>query len=145
MKYLERSQIYKGTNVMYDPEQMRAMSYWWWIFMRKFGEVVVFNEHRYSPTTSRHQYQVRELAADKIDVIVRTKHSLDRSDWHPDALKNARDDMKLTEKRLASSRIGEQTRAMLEAKRVQLQATLLFLSEYAKPKRLLRSLHGAEE
>ena len=61
MKLMKRTQIYKSTNVTFDPAKCEAFSYRWWKFVARIDGVVFFNNHYYSPTTAKHQSKVRQL------------------------------------------------------------------------------------
>jgi hypothetical protein len=79
MKYNQRAKIYKGSNVTFNPETVRAYSYDWWVFVAKIEGKVIFNNYQYSKTTRRHQTKVmcliRELYI-KIDAVVEVPNSL---------------------------------------------------------------------
>jgi hypothetical protein len=71
--------VYKASNVMFDSQRVFATSYDWWVFVRVIGGKVVFNAHRYSTSTQRHQSKVRDLMASLgigIDIFVDTRESL---------------------------------------------------------------------
>lgn len=61
MKYSKKRARYEESNVWFDKETMTAKSYDHWVFVTKISGLVVFNEHRYSVSTSRHQRKVKEL------------------------------------------------------------------------------------
>lgn len=61
MKYYTRARIYKASNVSFDPNNLQAYSYSWWRFVEKYKGKVIFNDHFYSPSTSKHQSKVRSL------------------------------------------------------------------------------------
>lgn len=61
MKHMKRSNIYKASNVTFDPTTIKAYSYSWWCFVAKVEDKVVFNNYRYSTSTSKHQAKVRRL------------------------------------------------------------------------------------
>ena len=72
MKYMKRAKIYKSNNVTFNPETCEAHSYKWWKFVHRVDGVVIFNNHNYSNTTSKHQSKVRSLLNElniKIDII----------------------------------------------------------------------------
>ena len=46
MKFMKRAQIYKATNVTFDPKSYDAHSYRWWRFVAKIDGVVIFNNYR---------------------------------------------------------------------------------------------------
>lgn len=56
-----RNNRYVKANCYLDMETLEARSYEWWAFVKKIGNKVVFNEYRYSATTSKHQIQMRIL------------------------------------------------------------------------------------
>jgi hypothetical protein len=80
MKNLKRQpNIYSASNVWFDSDTLNGVSYNWWYFVRKMHGKVIFNEYRYSNTTSKHQYKVRSLLQQlgiKIDIVVNVKESL---------------------------------------------------------------------
>jgi hypothetical protein len=61
MKYKKRQRIWEASNVTYNPVTKEAYSYGWWCFVKKIGNMMVFNEYSYSNTTSSHQSKVRSL------------------------------------------------------------------------------------
>jgi ATP-dependent helicase/DNAse subunit B len=61
MKYMKRAQIYKSDNVTFNPATCEAHSYTWWKFVAKVDGFVIFNNYRYSYSTSKHQAKVRSL------------------------------------------------------------------------------------
>lgn len=63
MKYCSKSNTYKNsTDTNYfDPEQLIAISYGWWLYLKPIGRELVFNTYSYSPTTVGHQSRLRSL------------------------------------------------------------------------------------
>lgn len=61
LKFYPRLGLFKANNVSFDPIECVAVSYNWWLFVKRFGKVVVFNDFSYSVTTSRHQNRVSTL------------------------------------------------------------------------------------
>lgn len=61
MKHFVRSNMYKASNVTFDPKTKTAISYGWWHFVRVIRGKVVFNNHKYSISTQGHQSKVRSL------------------------------------------------------------------------------------
>ena len=61
MKYMKRTNLYKASNVAFNPETLSAYSYSWWKFVSVIDGYVVFNNYVYSNTTARHQAKVRKL------------------------------------------------------------------------------------
>lgn len=79
MKHFVRSNMYKASNVTFDPKTKTAISYGWWHFVRVIRGKVVFNAHPYSITTQGHQIKVRSLMRKlriKVDVEVSFPSSL---------------------------------------------------------------------
>jgi len=73
MKYMKRANIYQASNynVTFDPNKIEARSYRWWVFVAKVEGKIIFNNYRYSNSTSKHQSKVRSLLNElniKIDV-----------------------------------------------------------------------------
>lgn len=73
MKYFTRQNLYKASNVTFSPETMDAYSYGWWRFVAKVDGLLIFNNARYSNSTSKHQSKVRRLLETlgiKIDLVL---------------------------------------------------------------------------
>lgn len=73
MKFMKRKQIYQASsyNVTFDPKTCSAFSYKWWKFVGIVEGKVIFNNYRYSVSTSKHQSKVRSLLNElniKIDI-----------------------------------------------------------------------------
>ena len=64
MKYYKKANIYKASNVSFDPETKKAISYDWWCFCLEVKGKVIFNNAHCSPSTTRHQRKVRDLMLD---------------------------------------------------------------------------------
>lgn len=58
MKYYKRLELFKASNVTYNPLTKEAYSYNWWQFSRKVGNKILFNYTTYSNSTSKHQSKV---------------------------------------------------------------------------------------
>lgn len=83
MKYFKTLKTYKASNVTFNTETNEAHSYEHWKFTAMIEGKLVFNEYKYSPSTSRHQWKVKRLLESlgiKIDLVVRFRDSLDTSD-----------------------------------------------------------------
>jgi hypothetical protein len=82
LKWYPKLKIFKRTaraTVSFNPETMEAFSYDWWCFVKVFKGKVVFNEYRYSNTTSNHQRKVKHLLRQlgiKIDLFVNSPKGL---------------------------------------------------------------------
>ena len=71
MKYYPRLGLYKASNLTFNPSTLDAYSYGYWRFVARVEGVVIFNNYRYSNSTSKHQYKVRSLLKSlgiKIDI-----------------------------------------------------------------------------
>jgi hypothetical protein len=93
MKKLKTRNEYVGCsgNARFYVDDIVATSYGWWKFVNKINGKVVFNEYNYSLTTSKHQREVKELLNTlkiKVDIVVRTKHSLDAHSFKHYALED---------------------------------------------------------
>ena len=73
MKYFNKLDLYKASNVVFNPVLIQAHSYGWWCFVLKIDNRVIFNDYNYSNTTLRHQSKVRllmkQLGVD-IDIVI---------------------------------------------------------------------------
>jgi hypothetical protein len=61
LKFYKRLNVFKASNVSFDPTRIEAFSYRWWKFVAVIGGKVVFNNYRYSPSTGKHQSKVSSL------------------------------------------------------------------------------------
>lgn len=61
MKHCSRSNLYKASNVYFNPILRQAASYNWWVFVKVIEGRLVFNNYNYSNTTIRHQWKVKRL------------------------------------------------------------------------------------
>lgn len=63
LKLMKRTGIYQGSNynVTFDPSKIEARSYKWWSFVSVIEGVTIFNNYRYSVTTSKHQSRVSQV------------------------------------------------------------------------------------
>lgn len=85
---LKKNGLYVASNVNFDPSEIEARSYGWWVFVKRVNGLVVFNNYRYSPTTARHQSKVYYLMSElsiEIDLVVSTPRSLN----DPEAMESA--------------------------------------------------------
>lgn len=57
----KKGELEHGPNCSFRLEDTTAWSYSWWCFFRVIDGYAVFNQHRYSPTTGKHQAWMREL------------------------------------------------------------------------------------
>ncbi len=80
MKYYSRLNMYKASNVSFNPESLKSYSYDWWLFTRMHNGSLVFNNANYSISTCGHQSKVRNLLGElghDIDLVFRfTNESL---------------------------------------------------------------------
>lgn len=71
MKYYPDRKLFIAPNVVFNAERIEAHSCSWWKFVAIIDGLVVFNNYRYSTTTSGHQRKVRNLMQDlriRIDI-----------------------------------------------------------------------------
>ncbi len=90
MKYMKRARVFKATNVVFDPNEIHATSYDWWVFVKRIKGKTVFNDYGYSNTTRRHQWKVRSLMRElgiTIDVEIEAPKGLQRLDTAVDHYK----------------------------------------------------------
>lgn len=140
MKYFKRANIYKASNVTFNPETLKAYSYDWWCFVKPINGKLVFNNYYYSNTTCRHQQKVRGLLYDlgiKIDLIVSTRSCLDNTN----ALSNAidllanenRELLKLINKPRTHKATNEKRRLQIEKNNAKIKEirNLISISEVA--------------
>lgn len=96
MKYFPKLKLYKASNVTYNPVTYQAYSYKWWRFVDMIDGKIIFNEYKYSMSTSRHQWKVRallDLLGIKIDCFVEVKEGIGSAGWKEKALATAYYDM----------------------------------------------------
>lgn len=59
---VKRNLYTNGTgSLTFNPETFEAHSYHWWKFVAKVEGLIVFNNYRYSVSTSKHQAKIRNL------------------------------------------------------------------------------------
>lgn len=81
LKYRKRDNVYKnstGTNMFYV-DDMKATSYGWWCYFIEYNGKTYFNDYPYSPTTSNHQWQLKDVLGQlniKIDHYINQRDSL---------------------------------------------------------------------
>lgn len=83
MRHFKKSNLYKASNVTFNPETNSAYSYDWWQFVAEINGKIVFNTYYYSPSTCGHQHKVRRLLNDlgiKIDLEVSCPSGLQSDD-----------------------------------------------------------------
>lgn len=71
LKAYTKLNVFKAKNVEFNPNTCIATSYNWWKFVSKIKGKIVFNDYRYSVTTSQHQSKVSSLLTElgiKLDV-----------------------------------------------------------------------------
>jgi hypothetical protein len=74
-----RKNRYIKSNCFFDVTSFEALSYDWWVFVKKIQDKVVFNTYSYSRSTSKHQSQTARLLTHlgiKIDISVCIKEGL---------------------------------------------------------------------
>lgn len=101
IKYFKRLNLFKASNVCFDPSTFEATSYGnGWLFVKVIGGKVVFNNYRYSPSTGQHQRKVDTLLSQlgiKIDVTIEAPRGLQYLDasvsWYEFQIKQLREAM----------------------------------------------------
>lgn len=73
MKFMKRAGIYQASNynVTFNPKTLEAFSYRWWRFVAVVEGKLIFDNYRYSNSTSKHQSKVRSILSNlniKIDM-----------------------------------------------------------------------------
>lgn len=91
LTFKKRSGIYSNStgSLTFDPKTCSAHSYRWWKFVGIVEGQVVFNNFRYSVTTSKQQSKVRQLLRElgiKIDVEMPLPRGINSSDMKELAL-----------------------------------------------------------
>lgn len=88
MKYYPRLKVWKASNLMFrEGSNLAAYSYEHWRFLSvtALGRVV-FNQYKYSQTTSRHQKRVLAKLAQlgiKVDIFLNIPQSLPHTEYVP--------------------------------------------------------------
>lgn len=59
LQWHPRKGTYGAGKAKFNPTAMVATSYDWWVFVKKIGGKLIFNEYTYSKATSGHQSKVR--------------------------------------------------------------------------------------
>lgn len=80
MKYYKRLKVYKGANLLLDVENERAVSYGWWLFLKRIRGKLVFNSYNYSPSTMKHQQKVKRQLSElgiRPDMVIQSPQGLD--------------------------------------------------------------------
>jgi glutaredoxin len=108
MKYFKRLSIYKASNVTFDANNIKAVSYAWWTFCTVINGQVVFNTYNYSSSTCKHQQKVLRLMRElgiEIDLYVSTRDSLSSPSLALDnAVKGLNQDIAELKEKLVSNR-----------------------------------------
>lgn len=83
MKLFTRLNVYKSSNVIFNPETEIATSYDWWVFVARINGKLVFNNYNYSNSTCKHQSKVRSLLSKlgiEIDLFIESPRGLQNLD-----------------------------------------------------------------
>lgn len=118
MKLMKRANIYKASNVTFNPETCEAVSYDWWMFTKLVNGKLVFNNHSYSNSTRKHQYKVRSLLRElglEIDLTVDAPGGLQRDTWGEQALASVQSQIDTIMGQLNNAR----RKKALDAERIQ--------------------------
>lgn len=107
MKFMKKSQTWKGSGVEFNPSSFAGTSYDWWHFVALVNGKVIFNAYSYSQTTCKHQGKMRTLLSSlniTIDLVVKTRKSLSNSDALQDSILNDKMEIREIETSLANPR-----------------------------------------
>ena len=107
MKLFKRANMYKASNVSFNPETCEARSYEWWAFTKMVNGVLVFNDHGYSNSTRKHQSKVRTLLRElghEIGLTVDAPCGLQSYKWPAQALESIQSKIEAVNMQLASTR-----------------------------------------
>jgi len=107
MKYMVRAKVYRASNVTFNPETMEAYSYAWWLFVKRIGQLNVFNSYRYSSATSGHQAGVRRLLGElgiQIHADIKAGVGLQSQAWAQKAIEGYKQDITDTEQAMAKGK-----------------------------------------
>jgi hypothetical protein len=107
MKFFKRANLYKASNVTFNPDTCEARSYEWWAFTKTINGVLVFNDHRYSVSTAKHQSKVRALLRDlghDIGLVVDARCGLQNDEWKSQAVDSISHEIESIKLALASTR-----------------------------------------
>lgn len=118
MKHFKRANIYKASNVTFNPETCEAISYDWWTFTKLVNGKLVFNNHGYSNSTRKHQYKVRRLLSElglEVDLTVDVPGGLQRDTWTEQAVASVQSNIDTLMAQLNNPR----RRKSLDAERIQ--------------------------
>lgn len=83
IKYYKTLGVFKSSNVQFDPIEVFATSYSWWIMVKRINGKTVFNDYSYSVSTRKHQNKVRRtmsLLGLKIDLFIEAPQGLQSLD-----------------------------------------------------------------
>ena len=85
LKFYKKKGIYQNStgSLTFNPIKMEAHSYSWWLFVAKIKRKIVFNNYRYSMSTTKQQMKIQNLLNQldiKIDYYIEARRGLDRLD-----------------------------------------------------------------
>ena len=129
MKYMKRKNIYKASNVTFNPETLSAYSYGWWKFVAVIDGKVIFNNYRYSNSTSRHQRKVRALMFQlgiRIDVEMPVPEGLQSGQHLENLIEQAEEHLcnEFLDQKIKSQRAYQRRKERLQNQERQLQSVL---------------------
>ncbi len=61
IKYYSRLNVFKASNLVFDPENMTGYSYEWYKLAKSFNGVLVVNNYNYSASTCKHIIKIKTL------------------------------------------------------------------------------------
>ena len=107
MKLFKRANLYKASNVSFNPDTCEARSYEWWAFTKMINGVLVFNNHYYSPSTCKHQSKVRTLLRElghEVALWVNAPCGLQNEAWGEQAVASLASEIETINTALANTR-----------------------------------------
>lgn len=117
MKFMKRAEIYKASNVTFNPDTCKAYSYNWWRFVDIVNGKVIFNNITYSQSTCKHQSKVRSLLSElgvNIDFTIQSRSGLQSGSWKVESVNSIQDSITALETVLTNPR----RKKSLDAQRV---------------------------
>ncbi len=135
VRYFERAGIYKGSNFTFNPKTLTAYSYDWWRFVEKIGSRIVFNDFRYSNTTARHQWKIKNLLR---DLGIHVDMELEA----PGGLQNLNSAIELYRERIVTLQLEILKKGTKKAKNLERKKQIsVYKKKILEVKKLIRSAH----
>lgn len=114
MKYYKRLNVYKASNVEFNPETNTALSYDWYEVTKKIKGKIIFNRFNYSPTTIKHKYKIKYLLN---SLNIKIDHEIEA----PKGLQNLGESLKYYDKKIEELRVLINRHRSLKRKNIERQ------------------------